>query len=337
MADRPRVGAGPSPGGLIRPMLATPGPVPTTPGWAFEIKFDGVRAIGYTGPSGLLRLLSRNDRDISRSYPEAAALGLDSDLILDGELVAWDERGRPDFARLQQRMHITAPSPGLVAAVPVRYVVFDLLQHRGQSLLELPYRQRRARLLDLELHQAGVVVPANFTDTPGELVMRAAAEQGLEGVVAKRMSSSYQPGRRSRSWVKTPIRHTSEVVIAGWSPATGHPNVVGSLLLAGHNDDGALVYAGDVGTGLTEAARRQLREQLRPLQRPSPPFRGEFSRARGWPGRSPARGPVHWVEPLLVGEIEYRAFTRDGNFRHPSWRGLRPDTAVANVRLPPPT
>ena len=317
-------------------MLAVPGSVPGTAGWAFEIKFDGVRAIGYAGPTGL-RLLSRNDRDVSRSYPEVAGLELPAGVVVDGELVAWDERGRPDFARLQQRMHVTAPSPVLVSGVPVRYVVFDLLRHGQESLLDLPYQQRRARLLELELPRAGVVVPANYTDTAGELVLQAAAQQGLEGVVAKRVTSSYQPGRRSRSWVKTAIRRTAEVIVVGWSPATGNADVVGSLLLAAHNDDGVLVYAGDVGTGFTDATRRQLRQQLRPLERPEPPFPGQFTRAGGWPGRPAGRGPVRWVAPELVGEIEYRAFTRDGNFRHPSWRGLRPDVIPTEVHLPPPT
>jgi len=183
-------------------MLATAGPIPTGPGWAFEIKFDGVRTIGYAG-SGL-RVVSRNDRDISGSYPEVAGLRLPAGLVVDGELVALDERGRPDFALLQQRMHVTAPASGLVASVPVQYVVFDLL-HDGQDLLlDVPYEQRRARLLDLELDRVGVVVPQNFTDTPGALVMTAARELGLEGVVAKRLGSVYQPGRRSRACVKTP-------------------------------------------------------------------------------------------------------------------------------------
>jgi bifunctional non-homologous end joining protein LigD len=275
-------------------MLATAGPVPAGPGWAFEIKFDGVRAVGYAGGSGL-RLVSRNDRDISRSYPEVAGLALDAGVVVDGELVALDERGRPDFARLQQRMHLTTPSPALVAAVPVQFVVFDLLWQGEESLLELPYVRRRARLLELGLDRAGVVVPANFTDTPGDLVMAAARQQGLEGVVAKRLISTYQPGRRSRAWIKTPIRHTTEVIIAGWSPSTGNRTVLGSLLLAGHNPGGDLVYAGDVGTGFTESTRRQLLAQLRPLHRTGAPFAGEFTRARGWPGRPPSRGRVQWV------------------------------------------
>jgi len=314
-------------------MLATPGPVPVGPGWAFEIKFDGVRAIGYAGPSRL-RVVSRNDRDISGSYPEVAGLRLPAGVVVDGELVALDERGRPDFALLQQRMHLTAPGSGLVASVPVQYVVFDLLLDGREVLLELPYEQRRARLLDLELNRVGVVVPQNFTDAPGALVMTAAREQGLEGVVAKRLGSVYQPGRRSRAWVKTPIRHTAEVIIAGWSPNTNNPNVLGSLMLAGHNEAGELVYLGDVGTGFTETARRHLLALLRPLQRADSPFPAEFTRARGWPGRALNRGSVHWVAPVVVGEIEYRAFTRDQNFRHPSWRGLRPDRGAGEVLVP---
>ena len=135
-------------------MLATAGPVPAGPGWAFEIKFDGVRAVGYAGGSGL-RLISRNDRDISRSDPEVAGLAVVAGVVVDGELVALDGRGRPDFARLQQRMHLTAPTPALMAAVPVQFVVFDLLWQGGESLLELPYVQRRARLVGLGLTGLG--------------------------------------------------------------------------------------------------------------------------------------------------------------------------------------
>ena len=317
-------------------MLATAGPVPTGPGWAFEVKFDGVRAIGYTTADGL-RLYSRNDRDVSHSYPDVAALHFEPGLVVDGELVALDGRGRPDFGLLQQRMHITTPSAELMAAVPVRYVVFDVLRHDDRSLLDLPYRERRGVLDELDLAAHGVVVPDTFLDTDGALVLAAVAQQGLEGVVAKRLTSPYQPGRRSRSWIKTPIRHTTEVIIAGWSSSTGHAQVLSSLLLAAHDADGELVYVGDVGTGFTEAARRHLLERLRPLHRDKPPFSasaGEFVRARGWPGRPPSRGAVQWVAPELVGEIEYRAFTREGSFRHPSWRGLRPDRDPGEVGLP---
>jgi bifunctional non-homologous end joining protein LigD len=337
MANRaPRQAGVAGPGGLIRPMLATSGPVPSGPGWAFEVKYDGVRAIGYAGSGGLV-LYSRNDRDISRSYPEVATLPLETGLVVDGELVALGGRGRPDFGLLQHRMHVAKPAADLIARVAVRYVVFDVLRRDDRSLLDLPYQDRREVLAGLGLAERGLVVPGNFTDTPGEVVMAAVAQQGLEGVVAKRLTSAYQPGLRSRAWIKTSIRHAAEVIIAGWAPSTGNASVLGALLLAAHDPDGLLVYVGDVGTGFTDAARRRLLELLRPLHREDPPFAREFVRARGWPGRPPSRSVVHWVQPRLVGEVEYRAFTHEGNFRHPSWRGLRPDREPDEVRLPTST
>lgn len=340
MIDRTRDKGG-GPGGLVRPMLATAGPVPATSGWAFEIKFDGVRAVAYIDAGGL-RLFSRNDRDVTSSYPEIAATDLSSTgiaagVVLDGELVPLDDRGRPDFGRLQHRMHVTAPTPALTGEVAVQYVVFDLLRHDGHSTLGRPYLERRALLDSMGLGGvAGVQVAPNFVDVDGSVVLAAVEQQGLEGVVAKRVDSTYQPGRRSRSWIKTAIRHTHEVIIAGWSAGAGNRhNSIGALLLAVHDDDGQLVYVGDVGTGFTDVVRRQLLQRLRELEQPGPPFDGEFSRTRTWPGRGAGRGTVRWVDPVLVGEIEYRSFTHDGSFRHPSWRGLRPDRDRYEVRLPP--
>ncbi|MEJ3657319.1 non-homologous end-joining DNA ligase [Actinomycetes bacterium KLBMP 9759] len=328
------------PGALIRPMLATAGAIPTGSGWAFEIKFDGVRAIAYTGDRRA-RLFSRNDRDVTTSYPDVAMV-LDTDatpMVLDGELVALDDHGRSDFGLLQQRMHVMKPTAALIAAVPVTFAVFDVLQLDGRSLLDLPYAQRRSVLVDLGLSTRGVVVPPNFVDIAGQTVMDAASAQGLEGIVAKRLNSTYQPGRRTRSWIKTPIRHTAEVVIAGWAASSGNHAVLSSLLLAAHSPGGELVYVGDVGTGFTDAARRHLSTRLTPLERATPPFDGEYTRAHAWPGRPAGRGPVHWVDPRLVGEIEYRTFTLDrttgtGGFRHPSWRGLRPDRSPSEVVVP---
>jgi bifunctional non-homologous end joining protein LigD len=227
-------------------MLATSGPLPSGPGWALEVKFDGVRAIGYAGPGGLV-LYSRNDRDISRCYPEVAALDLEAGLVVDGELVALDGRGRPDFGLLQQRMHVAKPAADLIFRVAVQYVVFDVLRRDDRSLLAQPYQDRRAVLGGLGLGERGLVVPGNFTETPGAVVMAAVAQQGLEGVVAKRLTSPYQPGVRSRSWIKTPIRHSAEVIIAGWALSSGNAGVLGALLLAAYGPDGELVYVGDVG------------------------------------------------------------------------------------------
>jgi len=161
MADRAPSRSSPAGGGLIRPMLATSGPVPVGLGWAFEVKFDGVRAIGYAARGGL-RLYSRNDRDISGSYPEVAALQLGKGVIVDGELVALDAHGRPDFGLLQHRMHVTTPTAELLERVPVQYVVFDLLRRKDRSLLELPYGRRRELLVQLDIERPGLRVPANF-------------------------------------------------------------------------------------------------------------------------------------------------------------------------------
>jgi bifunctional non-homologous end joining protein LigD len=249
-----------------------------------------------------------------------------------------DQQGRPDFGLLQQRMHITTPTAELIGRVPVQYVVFDLLRRGDRSLLELPYGRRRELLDRLGLERPRLWVPANFTGITGDLVMAAVAQQGLEGVVAKRLVSTYQPGRRSRAWINTPIRHSLEVSIAGWSPSSGNAKVLSALLLAAHNPDGELVYVGDVGTGFTDAARRHLADLLQSLHRDASPFAGPFERAR-WPGRPPARCIIRWVAPRLVGEIEYRTFTLNrttsgGSFRHPSWRGLRPDRDPDEVHLP---
>lgn len=332
-------GGGGSGVGLVRPMLATAGSVPSSPGWAFEVKFDGVRAIAYTSATGL-RLFSRNDRDITSAYPDVTdtdLAGLGEGLVLDGELVTLDGRGRPDFGLLQHRMHVAHPGPELLERIRVQYVVFDILGHEQGSLLAVPYRERREVLVGLGLDgHGGLRVPANFTDTPGSVVMDAVAGQGLEGVVAKQLDSVYQPGKRVRSWIKTAIRHTHEVIVLGWSPGPTGRRELGALLL-GVYDGAELVYVGDVGTGFTEVTRRHLLEQLRPLVRAGPPVAGEVERAAGWPGRAGVKGEIHWVEPWLVGEIEYRAFTRDGHFRHPSWRGLRPDRRPIEVRLPEPT
>jgi bifunctional non-homologous end joining protein LigD len=329
VADRSRApsgGAGRGGRKLIAPMLATLGEVPAGPGWAFEVKFDGVRAVGYRSGDGLM-LFSRNDRDVTSTYPEVAGVALGGTagggLVVDGELVALDERGRPDFELLQERMHLRAPSSRVLAAVPVRYVVFDLLEQDGRSLLELPYRVRREHLIELGLDaHPGVVVPAAFTGIAGEVVLAAMDEQGLEGVVAKRVDSLYLPGRRSRSWIKTAVRRTHEVIVAGWFPGSGNRREsLGSLALGAHDDDGTLVYVGDVGTGFTDAARARLLERLRPLERATPPFDAERTAPRAWPARKAGRGRARWVEPRLVGEIEYRVFTRSTSCRPPEGSG----------------
>ena len=313
---------------LISPMLATPGPAPAGPGWAFEYKWDGVRAVAYAEPGGV-RVLSRNDRDVSASYPELGELAGPAGrrgAVLDGEIVALDPAGRPSFAQLQRRMHVVGPPASLLGAVPVGYYVFDVLHLDGESLLHLPYRRRRELLA--ELAPAGEVtrVPEHFPGADPAEMLAAAGRRGLEGVVAKRLLSPYRPGRRSPDWVKTPFSHTQEVIVIGWKPGEGRrAGTIGSLVLGLTEPDGSLSFAGGVGTGFTAAMLRDLQRQLAPWVRRSSPVPGI--------PREHARG-VQWVEPVLVGEVAYRNFTPDGRLRHPSWRGLRPDRGTAEARRP---
>jgi bifunctional non-homologous end joining protein LigD len=303
----------------VRPMMATAGPAPTGPGWAWEWKWDGVRAIVAVAPGAAVRAMSRNDRDITGSYPELLALTdlVDQPVLLDGELVALDPHGRPNFGRLQSRMHVRHPSDALLGAVPVQYYAFDLLQLGTQRLLSQPYVRRRQLLDDLRLDGGPVQVPAYHTDVDGSTLLELAGQHGLEGVVAKRLQSRYEPGRRVRFWIKTPLRHTQEVVIGGWRPGQGRrADTIGALLLGAYDQDGNLIYVGDVGTGFTEQMLRDLHAMLQLRERPTSPFLHV--------PRELAQG-AHWVQPDLVGEVEHRQLTTGGHLRHPSWRGLRPD------------
>lgn len=312
----------------IPPMLATPGPVPHGPGWSFEFKWDGVRAVvAVAGPRWQAH--SRNGNDVSGGYPELAVVPgavQGRVLVLDGELVALDAAGRPEFGLLQRRMHVRAPSAELLDEVPVCFYAFDLLVLDGESTMALPYVARREQLDGLGLGRDGgaLRVPPSVEGVAGEQLLEVAGRHGLEGVVAKRRSSRYEPGRRSSAWVKTALLRTQEVVVGGWRPGKGRrANGVGALLLGAHDPAGVLCYVGDVGTGFTDRMLADLGDRLRPLARSDPPFADV--------PRDDARG-VLWVEPLLVGEVEHRTWTLDGRLRHASWRGLRPDKDPDEVR-----
>ncbi len=286
-----------------------------------------VRAVTYLD-GGQLMVVSRNDREVSGSYPELSALLKRFPrrrVILDGEIVALDAEGVPSFSLLQQRMHVRIPSPALRERVPVQLYVFDLLHLGTRSTLELPYTRRRQMLAELGLDDEVATTPPYWADSAGKDLMHAAAERGLEGVVAKRLDSPYQPGIRSRLWVKTPRNKTVEVVVAGWKPGEGRrAGLIGSLLLGVYDDAGRLTYAGNVGTGFTHEMLGELARQLAPLRRDTSPFDQPVPRAD-------AR-QAHWVEPNLVGEVTYRTLTPDGRLRHPAWRGLRPDKAPTDAK-----
>jgi bifunctional non-homologous end joining protein LigD len=319
----------------IPPMLGTLGALPTGGGWAYEYKWDGVRAIVYAQPGGV-RVMSRNERDVTLSYPDiVAAVPGDRQLILDGEVVAPDRDGRPSFARLQRRMNVHQPGPDLVSGFPLAYNVFDLLSLDGKALLDEPYERRRELLTGLGLGENGgadgggdmLRVPPNFVSDTPDRVAEDARAGGLEGVVAKRLASPYLPGRRSPDWIKAPFIRTQEVVVLGYKEGEGRrAGTVGALLVGLHRG-GRLSFAGGVGTGFTDAMLHDLQDRLAPLRRATPP-------ADDVPRRD-ARGAL-WVEPTVVGEVEYRSFTQDGRLRHSSWRGLRPDRRSEEVVAPGP-
>jgi bifunctional non-homologous end joining protein LigD len=288
--------------------------------WAYEMKWDGVRAVVHVD-GGRPTAWSRNDIDITDTYPELRAMAESmgaTQAVLDGELVALDPAGRPSFELLQPRMHVSGAARirRLTASVPVTYFIFDVLHLDGRSTLSAPYRERRALLEDLGLSGPSWRTPTAWFGG-GQAVLAAAREQHLEGVVAKRLDSPYQPGARSRSWLKIKNVRTQEVLIVGWRPGQGRrADGIGSLLLAIPTADG-LQYAGKVGTGFTAATLQDLQRRLEPLATSRSPLGDAV------PGAD-ARG-ARWVRPELVGEIRFTEWTRDGRLRHPAWRGLRPD------------
>jgi bifunctional non-homologous end joining protein LigD len=309
-------------------MLATAGELPSAAdeeAWAFEMKWDGVRAVVYV--DGDVRVLTRNDREVAATYPELGGLAdalSGRPLVLDGEIVALDEAGRPSFGQLQARMHVQRPSTALLAQVPVSLLVFDVLHTGGEPQISRTYDQRRAVLDDLGLVGPSWATPPAF-EGDGAAAMAASRAQGLEGVIAKRRTSAYLPGRRSRDWVKVKHILMQEVVVGGWSPGEGRrAGGLGSLLLGVPDDDGRLVYAGHVGTGFSDRVLADLMARLTRLEQLTPPFADEVPRAH-------ARG-ARWVQPLMVGEVAFSEWTRDGRMRHPTWRGLRPDKEPGEVR-----
>ena len=310
---------------VLAPMLATTGPLPRDDGrWSYEVKWDGVRAL-VAVEGGRVVLRSRNGNDITGAYPELLGLAgaLDGTAaLLDGEVVAFDPSGRPDFGLLQSRMHVRSPSPSLVRSTPVTLLLFDVLQVDDRSLVDLPYDERRAVLESLPLAGERWQVPPSFPGD-GEAVMAATLAQGMEGVVAKRRDSSYVPGRRSDCWIKVKhVRRTSAVVV-GWKPGDGgRAGRIGSLLLAVPDGDG-WAYAGHVGTGFSGATLAMLGERLAPLRRDDPVLSDV--------PREHARHAV-WVEPELVVECDYTEWTREGRLRHPSYKGLRSDVDPREVR-----
>ncbi len=302
----------------MRPMLATRGlHVPTGDGWSHEVKWDGIRLLGDVGER--VRLWTRNENDATVAWPELQAAAPDRDLLVDGEVIALNDAGLPDFGVLQDRMHVRRASTAERKAhdLPATFMVFDLLRLDGRDLHALPLAERRARLRGLVTD--GVLagtwqVPAAYED--GEMLLDATRQQGLEGIVSKRLSSRYEFGARSPHWLKFPHRRRASYVVGGWRPETGSAQRLGALLVGEPTADG-LVYRGRVGSGIAGARGPELRALLDPLARADAPFADEVPRVD-------AAG-THWVEPVLVVDVEALGMSSQQRLRQPSYRGLRPD------------
>jgi bifunctional non-homologous end joining protein LigD len=312
----------------IDPMLATLGDLPPGDGWAYEIKWDGVRAIGYA-EGGRLRLASRRANNITARYPELRELGRalgTHEAVIDGEVVAFDDQGRPSFQRLQRRMHLTSEAQvrRLSASDPVVYVIFDLLFLDGHSLLAEPYEARRAGLRELDLNGPAWQTPAHHVGD-GAALLTASRAQGLEGIVAKRLDCPYTPGRRSPGWVKVKNVRRADVVVGGWVAGEGgRSGRLGALAVGWYDDAGALHYGGRVGSGFTEAELKRVGRLLEPLARDTSPFTA---------GPKPPK-EVHFVEPELVATADYGDITETGTLRHPRYKGLRDDLDPRDVGYP---
>ncbi|MEU9475797.1 ATP-dependent DNA ligase [Streptomyces sp. NPDC048191] len=306
---------------LIPPMLATPGRLPPAvqdQRWAYETKQDGQRVMVYLPGDGSLSLRARSGEEITGAYPELRPLGDAlgaTPAVLDGEVLALDEQGRADFQLLQSRMglaHAPARAARRAAQVPVHLVLFDV-PYLTEPLLRLPYLRRRERLVELGLTGAYWSTPAAVVGHGAE-ALAATREHGLEGLVCKRLDSVYEPGIRSRAWIKIRNMRAEDVIVGGWLPGRGRLSGLPGAVLVGQRAGERLRYVGGVGTGWSEAERAELAALLRDAASERCPF-DPVPRVPG----------ARWVLPRLVGEVSYSTRTRAGLLRQPSWLRLRPD------------
>jgi DNA ligase D-like protein (predicted ligase) len=305
----------------IAPMLATLTDRPfSDPAWIYETKLDGQRSLLFRRGDDI-RLMTRNRKDRTSHYPDlerAARAAIGADLIADGEIVAFDGP-RTSFSRLQGRMQNARPSAALVAQQPVIYYLFDLLWADGRDLRGLPLTERKDALRDAIAFDDPLRY-SDHLDEDGELALRAACEQGLEGLIAKRAASPYVAGR-SREWLKFKCVLEQEFVVLGWTDPQRSRHGIGALLV-GYFEDGDLRYAGKVGTGFDQRELDRLAGKLSRIERPGPPLADTAGVQK--------KG-VHWAEPELVAQVGFGEWTPDGKLRHPRYLGLRDDKAATEV------
>jgi bifunctional non-homologous end joining protein LigD len=305
----------------MQPMLATKGShVPSGEAWTHEVKWDGVRALTDVR-DGVVRMTSRNENAITIAWPELSTSPLgDRDLLVDGEIIALNERGLPDFRTLQERMHVRNPKTiaRLADAVPAIYMVFDLLRLDGRDLTAEPLEIRREALAGLGLGGSWQV-PAPYDD--GAMLFEATLQQGLEGIVSKRRASTYRPGERSSHWLKFAHRHRLSYVVGGWRPQEGTSDRLAALLVGEPTTDG-LIYRGRVGSGIGSKQGAVLTELVAALGRADSPFANEVPRVD-------AQG-THWLEPVLVVDIDTHGRGYD-RLRQPSFQGVRADLSLEDL------
>ena len=314
------------------PMLAKPcARLPSqTDDFAVEVKWDGIRAIVYI-EAGIARIISRNGCDITFRYPElqllAQAVGRHA-LILDGEIVAFNEAGTPSFSLLQQRMNLEKPVmiQRALSHVPISFIVFDLLQVDKNSLIDESYLVRRQILDDYHLCGKYWITPPYRTGNVEDF-LSASQELGLEGIILKRSNSPYMPGKRSDSWLKVKNYHRQEFIIGGWTPGKGkRSGTIGALLLGYYSQEHSgksepkLLYAGSCGTGFTEKTLSQLKELFMPLAISYCPF-----------ATDPLKSGANFIKPVVVAEVSFTEWTQAQTLRHPSFLGLRSDKLASAV------
>lgn len=308
---------------VIHPMLATLVDEPfTAADWLYEIKWDGYRALAFIS-NGTVRLVSRNQNDMTSQYPELRVLSdavSGHDCIIDGEIVAMDEEGRPSFSLMQQRTgigHLGRRTGSGDDGVPIAYYAFDLLYLDGHDLRRVDLEQRKTLLSNILVPSDLVHYSDHFPN--GDMLYNVAKERGLEGIVAKRRRSCYVE-KRSREWLKIKITQRQECVIGGYTAPKGSRENFGSIILGLYDDKGRLIHVGQAGSGFTESTHKDMWRRLEKLRADKSPFYGKVE----------ANRQTHWVKPELVAEIKFTEWTHEGQsgaikMRAPVFEGLRMD------------